>query len=308
MRTAPETETLSYTSQLKRDILANKQYRGSYKKQLACGLLCYSQHFSPDCISLTTMEGQAARFFAALVPRIIPLRGTITTTLTETAGNTTHQVSVDAWEDRLALLNYFAMLYPEGVTFDLLGGESGTAAFVAGAFLACGGFSDPNRSYHLEYAVTDSEKAATLAGMLGEVGFLPLLGERRGLPLVYFRDSQQIEDVLAFLGCSRLALEVMGIKILKERRNAANRASNCDNANIDKTVSAAAAQVAAIQKVLAARGEDALPDELREVALLRIAEPELSLRELGQQLSPPLSRSGVNHRLARLVAMAEELK
>lgn len=303
----PTNENLSYTSQLKRDILSNKQWRVGYKKQLACGMLYFAQHFSPESVSLTTMERQAAKFFADLIPRIIALQGTITTINTETAGKTTYVVSVDSREDRINLLNYFAMLYPEGVTFDLLGGEQGTAAFVAGAFLACGSLTDPSKSYHFDFALTASLKVSQLTEMLSEVGFTPLLGERRGLPLVYFRDSQQIEDILAFLGCSRLALELMGVKILKERRNAANRASNCDSANIDKTVGAASVQMAAIRKILGERGEDSLSDELREVALLRLDEPEMSLRELGERLSPPLSRSGVNHRLSRLVAMAEEL-
>lgn len=302
-----EQNGISYTSQLKREILDAKQWRSSYKKQLACGLLFFSQHFSPTEIALTTTEGQAARFYAALVPRLIPLAGTITTTRTETGSRLTHTVTVDALEDRLNLLNYFAMLYPEGVTYDLLGGEHGTAAFLAGAFLACGSFSDPNKSYHLEFALSRQEQTPVLSGMLGEVGFTPLTTGRRGLPVVYFRDSRQIEDILTFLGCPRLSLEVMGVKILKERRNAANRASNCDSANIDKTVGAAMAQVAAIKRLYEQRGEDFLPDELRELAALRLAEPGLSLRELGQMLSPPLSRSGVNHRLARLVAMSEEL-
>lgn len=300
-------ELLSHTSQLKREILAAKQWRSSYKKQLACGLLQFAQRYSPDEMSLTTMEGQSARFYAALVPRLVPLAGTITTTQTETAGRVTHTVQVDAPEDRRGVLNYFAMLYPEGVTFDLLGGEHGTAAFLAGAFLACGSLADPAKKYHLEFALTRPDQVQRITGMLSEVGFLPRLVQRRGLPLVYFHDSQQIEDLLTFLGCPRLSLELMGVKILKERRNAANRASNCDNANIDKTVGAAQQQIAAIRKILDLRGEDSLPDDLRELALLRLDEPELSLRELGQQLSAPLSRSGVNHRLTRMIAMAEEL-
>lgn len=299
------TENLSYTSQLKREILSGKQWRGSYKKQLAYGLLHFSQHFSPENVSITTMEAQVARFYAALIPHLVPLLGTITTTQTETAGKAAYTVRVDDRMDRLHLLNYFAMLYPEGVTFDLLGGEHGTGAFLAGAFLACGSLADPQKKYHLEYALFEPEKLSFLTEMLSEVGFLPRVAARRELPLVYFHDSQQIEDILTFLGCPRLSLELMGVKIVKERRNAANRASNCDSANIDKIVGAASGQLAAIKKILKNLGEDALPDELRELALLRLNEPELSLRELGQKLNPPLSRSGVNHRLVRLVEMAD---
>ena len=300
--------TPSYTSQLKQDILQHKPWRTSYKKQLACGLLWFCQRFEPQAITLTTMDSQAARFCAGLIPRIIPLTDSITTTEVENAGRIAYTVTVDGWDDRIALLNYFAMLYPEGVTFDLLGGEAGTAAFLAGAFLACGSFGDPNKQYHLEFALAHPDLLEALTGMLSDVGFIPRTTERRGLPVCYFHDSQQIEDILAFLGSSRLSLELMQIKIFKERRNAANRASNCDSANIDKTLGAAAVQIAAIRKIYDQRGEDFLPEALRELAALRLAEPELSLRELGQRLIPPLSRSGVNHRLERIVGLAEEIK
>lgn len=300
--------TTSYTLQLKHEILQSKQWRSSYKKPLAYGLFYFSQHFGAEEVSITTMDELAARFYARLIPQLVPLRGSITTTETDTAGNTTYTVQVDTLEDRLNLLNYFAMLYPEGATFDLLGGEHGTAAFLAGAFVACGSLTDPEKKYHLEYALPRPEAERIITDMLGEVGFLPRTAQRRGLPLVYFHDSRQIEDILTFLGCPKLTLELMGVKIVKERRNAANRASNCDNANIDKTVGAAYSQIAAIRRIIDLRGEDSLPDDLRELALLRLSQPELSLRELGQQLAAPLSRSGVNHRLQRIMDMAREVK
>ncbi|MEG2087408.1 MAG: DNA-binding protein WhiA, partial [Angelakisella sp.] len=174
------------------------------------------------------------------------------------------------------------------------------------AFLACGSLADPQKKYHLEFSLSRQEQADTITSVFSDVGFLPRVTERRGLPLLYFHDSQQLEDILTFLGCPRLSLEIMGVKIVKERRNTANRAANCDNANIDKIVGAAALQVDAIHKIYQNGGEASLPDELRELAALRLAEPELSLRELGQQLTPKLSRSGVNHRLERLVAIAAE--
>ncbi|MEG0854423.1 MAG: DNA-binding protein WhiA, partial [Angelakisella sp.] len=255
------TVNSSYTAQLKHEILQSKQWRSSYKKPLACGLLYFSQHFSVEEVSITTMDEQAARFYAGLVPRLVPLAGSITTTETATAGNITYTVQVDAFEDRLNLLNYFAMLYPEGVTFDLLGGEHGTAAFLAGAFVACGSLADPEKKYHLEYAVPRPEAEKVITDMLSEVGFQARVAERRGLPLIYFHDSKQIEDILTFLGCPKLTLELMGVKILKERRNAANRASNCDSANIDKTIGAAYAQITAINRIYTLRGEDFLPDD-----------------------------------------------
>lgn len=292
---------MSHTLDAKKEILDNRQLRARYKNQQAYGLLLFSRSFSVESVSLSTTHRTIARFYASVISGLIPLQGTITTRREERGSQVLHHVSLDAQQDRWELFNHFAMLYPEGVTYDLLGGDQGTAAFVGGAFLACGGLTDPAKRYHLEFAVPREEAAPVLTGVLEEVGFQPKVSSRRGLPLIYSHDSEQIEDLLTFIGCPLTSLEIMNIKILKERRNAANRAVNCDNANINKVVDAAAQQVAAIQAV----GVDNLPEELQVLARLRLQHPDDSLRELGQRLDPPLSRSGVNHRLDRIRKLAE---
>ena len=109
------------------------------------------------------------------------------------------------------------------------------------------------------------------------------------------------------IGAGNAAMELMQVKMLKEVRNNVNRKTNFETANIDKTASAAAAQMMAIEKISAVSGISSLPEELRELAQLRYQNPEMSLRELGESLSRPLSRSGVHHRLQRIVDLAEEL-
>ncbi len=295
---------MSYTSQAKNEILSDRHLRSRFRNQLAFGLISFAQRYGQDGVQLSTMESGVARLYASLIPKVIPLQGTITTVETDNAGHAAYNVRLDQVEDRRNLLNYFAMLYPEGITYDLLGGDEGTAAFVSGAFLACGSLADPNRDYHLEFALPRAELEPILAGILGEVGFLPKQTKRRGLPVIYFHDSEQIEDLLTFMHCSRMSLELMGIKVLKERRNAANRAFNCDSANIDKVVGAAAAQIADIRLLTREQGLEVLPDELRETARLRLEMPEASLRELADALG--ISRSGVNHRLKRLSQLARK--
>ncbi len=297
-------EKLSYTSVLKQEILSNKRWRTTFKKQLIFGVLSFAQHFDYHNITLSTKDTKTAHFFVDFVPQIIPLVGSITTTETPSGGSVTYTVTVDSEPDRRNLLNYYAMLYPEGVTFDLLGGDEGTAAYIAGAFLACGSISDPEKCYHLEFNITRQNMITHLKDMLCDLGFSPGRVERRGAVMLYFHDSQQIEDVLALIGSSKIALELMGVKIIKERRALANRLSNCDTANIEKTVIAASTQQKAIRTVLETLGENALPEDLRVIALLRLENPELSLRDLGAMLDPPLSRSGVNHRLQRIIKLA----
>ena len=298
---------MSVTSEVKREILSNRHLWGKFKNPQSFGLLVFARRFSADAVEIATREESIARHYQKAIRAAIPLQGELVTQ-EEAApdGGTIYHVRLTAVEDRRELYNHFAMLYPEGITYDLLGGEEGTAAFVGGAFLACGSLTDPNKNYHLEFALPREELCGMLTGMLTEVGFFPKVSTRRGLPLVFFRDSEQMEDLLTFLSCPKMSMEIMGVKILKERRNAANRASNCDNANIDKVVGAARAQIEDIRLLQARLGEESLPEELRAVARLRLENPEYSLRELSEELG--MSRSGVNHRLKKIGEIAARLR
>lgn len=297
---------MSYTRRAKNEIMENRSLRARFKNQQGYGLLLFGRSFGWGSITLATQQREVARYYAAAVARAVPLAGTITTREEASGGQSAFRVRVDASADRRALLNHFAMLYPEGVTYDLLGGDEGTAAFVGGAFLACGSLADPEKKYHLEFAPPRPETAPILTGILGEVGFQPKTSQRRGRTIIYTHDSTQMEDILTFISCPLTSLAVMNAKILKDRRNAANRAANCDSANIDKVLGAAEGQLRDIRLIMGEQGLTALPEELRELAALRLENPEASLRELGQKLG--LSRSGVNHRLARIGELAEALR
>lgn len=293
---------MSYTQRAKSEIMENRSLRSRFKNQQGYGLLLFGRTYGPGSITLATQQQEVARYYAAAITRAVKLTGTITTREEASGGQSAFQVRVDAPSDRRALLNHYAMLYPEGITYELLGGDEGAAAFVGGAFLACGSLADPERKYHLEFAPPRPETAAVLTGILGEVGFLPKTAQRRGRAIIYTHDSTQMEDLLTFISCPLMSLDVMNAKILKERRNAANRAANCDNANIDKVVGAAEGQIRDIRRLMGDQGLTALPEELRELAALRLENPEASLRELGARLG--LSRSGVNHRLRRIAELA----
>ncbi len=293
---------MSYTQRAKSEIMENRSLRSRFKNQQGYGLLLFGRTYGPGSITLATQQQEVARYYAAAITRAVKLTGTITTREEASGGQSAFQVRVDAPSDRRALLNHYAMLYPEGITYELLGGDEGAAAFVGGAFLACGSLADPEKKYHLEFAPPRPETAAILTGILGEVGFLPKTAQRRGRAIIYTHDSTQMEDLLTFISCPLMSLDVMNAKILKERRNAANRAANCDNANIDKVVGAAEGQIRDIRRLMGDQGLTALPEELRELAALRLENPEASLRELGARLG--LSRSGVNHRLRRIAELA----
>ena len=131
---------------------------------------------------------------------------------------------------------------------------------------------------------------------------------RRNDYLLYYKESEQIEDLLTLIGAPRSALELMEVKIVKDLRNKVNRATNCETANITRTVNTAVEQIEDIRLIERSGGIGMLPEELQELARLRLSGADLSLRQLGEQLSPPISRSGVNHRLKRISEFAENLR
>lgn len=177
-------------------------------------------------------------------------------------------------------------------------------AFLRGAFLGAGTISDPNKNYNLEF-VTPSEKVCddmnVLLASLG-FGFKKII--RRNKCVMYVKNSDQIADLLSFLGAYKSQMELLNIKIEKEIRNNFNRTANGETSNINKTIIASVEQIQAIQKVDKMIGLDNLPDDLREIAFLRLKNKDLSLSELGELLNPPLTKSGVNHRMKKIMSYA----
>lgn len=180
-------------------------------------------------------------------------------------------------------------------------------AFLAGAFLSCGTVSTPEKDYHLEFTVPFMNLSKTLITLLQELELEPKHGNRKGYHIIYFKDSGAIEDCLYIMGASASMFNMMNVKIVKEIRNSANRRANCETANIEKTVNAAMPQIEAIIKIKKKKGLDTLSPALREMAKVRLDNPELSLQELAEQFTPPLTKSGANHRLKRLMQIAAEL-
>ena len=157
------------------------------------------------------------------------------------------------------------------------------AALLRGAFLACGTLTDPEKDYHLEFVVPYRYISRDLAKLLHEWNLAPKQLERKGSHVVYCKDSERIEEILTLMGAQNAALELMGIKMYKDMRNNINRKINFETANISRTANAAAEQVYAIETILEHAGLESLPEELKEIALLRLENPEMSLRELGRR-------------------------
>ncbi len=178
-------------------------------------------------------------------------------------------------------------------------------AYLRGAYLGAGSMMNPEKGYLLEWVAEDASLAQTLDRVLEKSGIRPRVSERRGQQVVSLRSGQPIVDVLAMMGASQAVMEMENVRITRHLRGNANRAANCDMHNTDRTMQAAQAQLEAIRE-LAEDGLDNLPPALKSMAEIRLKNPELSLEDLGACMDPPLGKSGVNHRLRRLMALWEK--
>lgn len=180
-------------------------------------------------------------------------------------------------------------------------------AFIRGAFMAAGSISDPNKSYHFEIVCHTMEQAVQLQTLMAFFDTEPKIVERKERLVVYLKEGEQIVDMLNVMEAYVSLMNLENVRILKEMRNSVNRKVNCETANINKTVSAAVRQLEDIKRIRDTIGFDNIPAPLAEIAQVRLDYPEATLKELGTFLDPPVGKSGVNHRLRKLAAIAETI-
>lgn len=178
------------------------------------------------------------------------------------------------------------------------------AAFVRAAFLGAGSVQDPDQGYHLEF-VTSQSKAEILTGILEKSHLSWGMTDRRGSKLVYIRKGDDVVSCLALMGAHQALMEMENVRILRASRNQANRATNCDQANLNKQLSAGARQAAAITAYSLKHSLGGLPKDLQEIGRLRMLNPDVSLEDLGKMLSEPVGKSGANHKMRKLMQIID---
>ena len=181
-------------------------------------------------------------------------------------------------------------------------------AYLRGAFMASGSISDPAKSYHFEIVCSALEQATQIVELIGSFDAEAMIVERKGHYVVYLKEGAQIVDMLNVMEAYVSLMKLENVRILKEISNSVNRKVNCEAANISKTVNAAVKQLQDIQIIEDYKGIDELPRNLKEMAIVRLENPDASLKELGEYLDPPVGKSGVNHRLRKLGEIADELR
>lgn len=206
----------------------------------------------------------------------------------------------DDSEERIALTNPVNTL--------LIKSSCCARAYLRGAFLSVGSMSDPRKSYHLEFVCSEKAKALQLQETLSEFQIEARIIKRKKYQVVYLKEGAGIVDLLNVMGAHVSLMELENMRILKEMRNSINRRVNCETANISKTVTAAGRQIEDILLIRDRYGFENLPENLRQMAEVRLEYPDAALKELGSYLEPNVGKSGVNHRLRRLSEIAEELR
>jgi hypothetical protein len=218
-----------------------------------------------------------------------------------------NKISSDAHINRVAV-DFAAITEETAINSSVVEKVCCKRAYIRSAFLCCGSVTNPEKQYHLEFVDSDFDHANALKSLIAYFGVEAKIIERKNHFVVYLKEGEQIVDVLNIISAHKALISFENSRILKEIRNKTNRIVNCETANINKTVNAAEKQREAIEYIADKIGLDKLPLSLREVARARLIYPFVSLKELGENMMPPIGKSGVNHRLKRICELAEKLK
>lgn len=299
---------MSFSADVKAELCRTRLTRACCAKAEACGVLLYCNQFSARGIKIVTESAD----FASRLPQLFRRAFQISfPPRTESENSIGKQVfSLDDPEKLARVWEVCGGDLGGGIAhhinFAFLEDEHCRFAFLRGAFLSGGSVTDPKKSYHLELVTSHYFVNRELTALLLDMNYLPKDTTRKSNYVTYFKQSEYIEDFLTSIGAPISAMAIMSAKVEKNLRNGINRRVNCDAANADKTVDAAQEQLAAI-RTLSANGKlEALGEKLKEAALLRQEHPELSLSDLASLCQPPVTKSCLNHRLRKLIAVSKD--
>lgn len=302
---------MSFSADVKSELLSVETENDCCLHAFCYGLLLCSRSFSFREISLLTEHSEIAEKYSETINVVCNVKPSI---VKSEAGK--YRIEIKTAEERakiMAKFGYDAKSRTMRINYANIADECCKSAFLRGVFLSCGTVNDPNKRYHLEFVLPFKNLIKDLAHFISEfeefeMEIEPKIIQRNSNYVMYFKGSEAIEDLLTVMGAVGSSLNVMGVKMYKDMRNNVNRKLNFENANLDKTVGAASRQIDAIRKIKKTIGISRIPEELREIAALRYDNPDMSLRELSENLTVPISRSGVNHRLKKICDIADSIK
>ncbi len=268
------------------------------------GMLLFGRSFSVSDISFLTSDKSTAEHLKNLLYSCFSAVATVSEGGVK---KPTYLVTVESETDIKRILIKFDRFGNDallGLNRKMFEKECCTEAFIRGAFLACGSISNPESGFHAEFALKDESLGEPFLQVLAARGLSPKASTRAGRKVIYFKNGGDIEDLLTVIGATMHSLELMNVQIYKDMRNKTNRIKNCDNGNIAKTVKASMEQCEAIKRLETSGKLASLPPELYEAAILRRDNPEEPLSELCRICGNKITRSGLNHRLKKIIEIA----
>ncbi|WP_031516687.1 DNA-binding protein WhiA [Desulfofalx alkaliphila] len=209
---------------------------------------------------------------------------------------------------KLGMWDGKSAMYTTRVRSGLVAKECCRRAYLRGVFLGGGSISNPEDTYHLEIISNDEGHAQDIRNIMKKLNLKAKVSLRKNWYVVYLKESDQIVECLNNMGAHTALLNFENVRIYKGMRNQVNRLVNCETANLNKTVNAAVRQLENIQLIIRTMGLHKLPQGLRETAELRLNNPDISLKELGEMMEPPVGKSGVNHRMRKLEQIANQIR
>lgn len=299
---------MSFSADVKQELAAVRPQKGCCLAAQCYGMLEFAHAYCGAEVSLQTEHQAVAQLYSEIVHECCSVP-TPPIEVKKRRGDFYVVAVADGWARARTLERFGHSVGDTSVRMNRanLDCDGCAAALLRGAFLVCGAVSNPENAYHLEFSMPYYNLSKDLLALLREMDFSAKYVCRKGAHVIYLKESEQIADCLTLMGAQSASLEMMGVKVIKSIRNDVNRANNCDTANMAKTTRAAGSHIDAVRRLEEAGMLEKLPESLQQLARLRVDNPDMSLRELGENCDPQLTRSGVNHRLQRILEAANNL-
>lgn len=291
---------MSFSSDIKDKLSISEQMCENCMTPFVMGVIGFGAEIRQDCVRFNTENAVAA----ATIEKYLSEKFCVKCKIEKIHG---YRISV--FEEREKLIETAAVAaYSDSKSLmeKYMNSECCRSAFAKGAFISGGSVSDPMKSYHVEFDTRYSEFAELLKNVFASFGAATRIMCRKGHYIVYAKEYESVATILGVIGAGAAVLKLYNIQIEKEIRNEINRLVNFETANVNKITKAASRQIQAINILKKSGALKKLPPVLCEIAELRIKYPDESLKQLGERLNPPIGKSGVNHRLNRIIQIAEE--
>ncbi len=299
---------MSFSSDAKKEITQKKLTKPCCIRAACYGIACFAKYFDARGLVLQTELSYVAQYAQKMFARC-GVAGTIEEK--SRASGAVYEFAVKEEDEVVRLHALFETTSRESslqIDPAMMNCQGCISAYISAAFLCGGTATDPQKEYNLEFLSVRTNMMKDFEALLAEHEFAPHRTRRKGMNLVYVKASDHVEDLLTFMGASSASLKLMDEKVYKSLRNQTNRRTNCDTANLGKTALASASAMKAIRYLQAEGALAALSEPLREAAEKRLAQPDVSLALLAASFEPPISKSGLSHRIKKLEEVALQMQ